>query len=109
MKLWLDDIRPPWKHGCVGWTWAKTAEEAIVFFATGEVEEASLDHDLSEMATIGQPAQGEKTGYTVVCWLEETGSWPVGPVHVHSMNPVGARRMIDVIQRCHFGERRKLL
>jgi hypothetical protein len=25
MKLWLDDMRPPWEHGCDGWEWAKTS------------------------------------------------------------------------------------
>jgi hypothetical protein len=47
-KLWLNDIRPPWKYGCIGRHWAKTAQEAIDVLKTGKVEEASLDHDLTE-------------------------------------------------------------
>lgn len=108
MKLWLDDIREPWKHGCLGWAWAKTADQAIAILKSGKVTEASLDHDLSEMATIGQPTVGEKTGYTVVLWMEENDAWPE-TVDVHSMNPVGAQRMLDVICRHTNGKRRRLI
>jgi hypothetical protein len=48
MKLWLDDIRKPWMHGCIGFEWAKTVDEAIALLKTGRVTFASLDHDLSE-------------------------------------------------------------
>lgn len=98
MKLWLDDIRDPAEHGRIGWTWVKTADEAIAALATGTVTEASLDHDLSVGATMGTPAPAERTGYTVVCWMEEHGVWPKDGVRVHSMNPVGRQRMLDVIQ-----------
>ncbi len=100
--LWLDDVREPWKHGFVGAEWCKTADEAIALLKTGRVERASLDHDLSEEATIGQPKAGEKTGYTVVCWMEENNIWPPGGVRVHSMNPVGRVRMQQVID-AHYG------
>lgn len=43
-----------------------------------------------------------KTGYDVVSWMEETGNWPPNPPTVHSMNPVGRQRMLQVIQR-HYG------
>jgi hypothetical protein len=99
VKLWLDDIRHPAAHGCAGWTWVKTAREAIELLATGSVIEASLDHDLSVQATMGNPAPNEETGYTVVRWMEEHDVWPPGGVRVHSMNPVGRRRMMDVISR----------
>lgn len=97
MNLWLDDIRDPAEHGCIGWTWARTAIEAIHYLNTGRVECASLDHDLSVDATLGNPQFGELTGYSVVCWMEEYGVWPPGGVRVHSMNPVGRRRMQLVI------------
>ena|ERR1035438_5469195 len=99
MTLWLDDIRPPWKHGFLGAEWAKTAREAIELLSTGRVEYASLDHDLSEAATMGTPAPGEMTGYTVVCWMEEHDIWPALGVRVHSMNPAGKAKMIAAIQR----------
>ena len=100
--LWLDDIRQPWKHGYMGAHWVKTAEEAIAALATGKFTFASLDHDLSEMATIGIPQPGEKTGYDVVLWMEETGNWPENGVRVHSLNPAGKARMLVAIER-HYG------
>lgn len=103
MILWLDDIRHPWKHGYVGVEWARTADEAISLLSTGKVTFASLDHDLTVAATIGNPAPDEKTGYTVVCWLEQHPEfWPVDGVRVHSMNPAGKARMLQVIER-HYG------
>lgn len=102
MKLWLDDVRKPWNHGFIGVHWAKTADEAIELLKTGRVTFASLDHDLSEMATIGQPAPNERTGYTVVCFMEENNIWPPDGVRVHSMNPAGKARMEAVI-RSHYG------
>lgn len=47
MNLWLDDIRDPHDHGAIGYTWVKTAEEAIAALKTGRVRFATLDHDLS--------------------------------------------------------------
>ncbi len=89
MKLWLDDIRPAPE----GWVHVKTAAEAISMFARGEVEIASLDHDLGT----------EETGYSVVCWIERAmyqkawyGVFPT--IYVHSSNPVGRMKMEKVIQ-----------
>jgi hypothetical protein len=105
MTLWLDDIREPWKHGYVGAEWAKTAERAIEVLKTGLVDFASLDHDLSEAAKMGCAPPNEPTGYTVVCWLEANPEfWPERGVKVHSMNPVGAKRMRQVIE-AHYGRR----
>lgn len=101
--LWLDDIRQPWKHGFMGADWVKTADECIEALKTGQYTFASLDHDLSEEATMGRPKENEKTGYTVVCWLEANPQyWPVDGCRVHSMNPVGRDRMLRVI-RAHYG------
>jgi hypothetical protein len=43
-RLWLDDLRPVPE----GWTWVKTVGEAISLMESGDVTEASLDHDLGE-------------------------------------------------------------
>lgn len=102
MNLWLDDVREPWKHGALGWEWAKTADEAIALLATGKVVKASLDHDLAfehyPWNDKGPPYK-EKNGYDVVCWMEENNVWPPEGVTVHSMNPVGRDRMMKVIAR----------
>ena len=105
MKLWLDDVRDPAAFGFVGWTWVKTAEEAIRLLATGAVSRASLDHDLTPEQTLGGMfgvirEDDAKSGYDVVCWLEQNPQfWPPEGVHVHSMNPAGRKRMEQVVQR----------
>jgi len=84
MKLFVDDLRDPPDDT---WTVARTAEAAIALLSSREVEELSLDHDLGE---------GEDTGYCVAAWLEEKvweGWSPPRVLEVHSLNPVGARRI----------------
>ena len=107
MKLFLDDIRDPskfLKFDWGGWTWAKTAEEAIRYLRTANVTFASLDHDLTDEQMqkggyVGKIYEdGHKSGYDVVCWLEQHPEfWPRDGVKVHSMNPVGRARMQKVI------------
>lgn len=110
MKMWLDDCRDPNYHGHIGWTWLKTAEEAVSAFKTGTVEKASLDHDL----TAGQMIKGgmlgciyedgQQSGYDVVVFLEEHPElWPKGGVEVHSANPAGRKRMQTVVDRHYKG------
>jgi len=98
MVLWLDDIRPPWKYGYIGAEWCKTAEAAIELLKTGRVTFASLDHDLTEAATMGQPAPGEKTGMTVLKWMIENNMWPSAGVHVHSLNETEGPRMKQLLR-----------
>jgi len=100
MKLWLDDIRDPLEYGAIGFIWVKTVEDAITMLKTGEVSFASLDHDLSILATLGN-FEKEQTGYELVCWMEENNVWPVDGVRVHSMNPIGRQRMEKVIRRAY--------
>ena len=106
-KLWLDDVRP----APVGWTWARTCDEAIgaveeLWFSGGRnFEVMSLDHDLTPAhyrtpATDVHYGQGcytgtGKTGMDFVNWLEESGHWP-SHIVIHSMNPYGAMRMYQV-------------
>lgn len=98
--LWLDDIREPWKHGYGGSTWVKTADEAITALKTGRFTFASLDHDLSVEATMGTPAPDERTGYTVILFLEEFPEyWPVDGVRVHSLKTSGKLKMQAAIHR----------
>jgi hypothetical protein len=105
MKLWLDDVREPWRFGCVGWEWVKTADEAIEKLKTGTTEIASLDHDLGiEQTLAGMQGlisnDNGKSGYDVVLWLEQNPNfWPPYGVRVHSANPAGKARMEQVIRR----------
>src|SRR5512146_2792662 len=103
--LWLDDVRDPVALlGLVGFTWGKTAQEAIDLLKTGRVEFASLDHDLGACPTCLAGRTEDEwlaehnyqampncdhwgTGYTVVCWMEANDVWPPDGVQVHSANP----------------------
>ena len=107
MKLWLDDVREPWRYGKLGWTWVKTAAEAIELLKTGKVEEASLDHDLApeHYPWSGVPLdQVLGTGYDVALFLEANPEfYPPGGCKVHSMNPVGKARMEVALLRAKKG------
>jgi hypothetical protein len=85
MILWLDDLREPPSND---YEWAKTYEEAIASL-NKNITFSSLDHDLGL----------DKSGYDVVCYMEENDIWPKDGVHVHSMNPVGKDRMNAAIYR----------
>jgi hypothetical protein len=116
VNLWLDDIRDPADFGCDGFNWVKTVGEAKVLLLTGQVEQASLDHDLGAC----DECMGGKTieewlvetdftampncthvgsGYDLCLWMAETGTWPKEKPFVHSANPVGRVRMRGVIER----------
>lgn len=109
-QLWLDDVRDPWMFGWGGSIWAKTADEAIEVLKTGQVEYASLDHDLTWEQTIaGWGPYGEisdtgaKSGYDVILWLEHNQQyWPSKGIKVHSQNPAGKKRMEQVIERVEW-------
>lgn len=94
MKLWLDDLRPAPESG---WICVTSADDAIKFLKTGEVKEISLDHDL-DFEHYGNLKGKEKTGFDVVLWMEKNNIWPE-KIKVHSMNPVGKKRMEEKINR----------
>jgi hypothetical protein len=92
MRLWLDDLRPAPE----GWTWVKSAAEAIRLLDAETVDEISLDHDLGDT---GRP---EMTGYDVALHLAQRAveGKPVPRiVGIHTANPVGRERTDGVIRR----------
>ena len=68
------------------------------------MRELSLDHDLGL-----DSAESERTGYSVLSWLEaeiahERWPFPLPQIAIHSANPVGSERMkqaIEAIYRLH--------
>lgn len=82
MKVWLDDVREPPDDS---WTWAKSSNEAIALLKWRPVVEISLDHDLGLYDT------GMRVAKHIVGMLAR----PI--VHIHSMNPVGAKAMRDLL------------
>jgi hypothetical protein len=104
MRLWLDDIRP----APDGWEHAKTLAEAcalvIAARARGvEWTDASLDHDLGFCDECALkcahfcPHFG--TGTVFVDWMAQQQSWPTNKPTLHTMNPVGRKRMQQTIDR----------
>ena len=93
--LWLDDERsipPKLKNKNV--YWAKSYDEAVNYisnnknlFETNFI--VDLDHDLAE----------DKTGYDFAKWLIEHNI--TGFFHIHSMNPVGASNIRQLLT--HYG------
>lgn len=107
MKLWVDDVRPAPE----GYVWCKSVEEAKEYIEFYEeeatrrvlghpvVEEADkwlielidIDHDAGDYAADG----GDYI--RLLDWLEETGR--NYPIHIHSMNVVGAENMRRIIRK----------
>jgi hypothetical protein len=98
MILWLDDVRDPSEYGWIGAVWAKTPDEAKELLLSGKITYASLDHDLTERATLGW-WDGEFTGYELVLWMEENKLWPPKGVGIHSHSVKGRARMEVVLKR----------
>lgn len=114
VHLWLDDLRP----APAGWTHAKTVAEAQALLEHEDVDMASLDHDLGACdQCMGGRSVGEwmaewayqsmphcdhaGTGYTLVCWMRDTGLKPRQKPFVHSANPDGARRMRQALDELY--------
>jgi hypothetical protein len=100
VRVWLDDMRA----APVGFTWAKTARQAIDMLENCDVEFISLDHDLAEEHYADMDRStgfSEDTGYAVVLWMEKNDAWPDLGCAVHSFNPVGKARMLAAIEQAY--------
>ena len=84
----------------IGFTWALIFWTLLGIFARwvrGLVRLiVSFDHDLTIDDTLGMP-RGEITGYDLAKWMFDQGYRPKERPRVHSMNPVGAKRIRDLI------------
>lgn len=110
INLWLDDQRPAPE----GWVHVKTVWEAIALIKSGQVQKASLDHDLGlcpccerhEIETKELNHIPKKrgnctcmTGYKLCLWMADNDKWPKEKPTVHSQNPVGAFAMKSIIDK----------
>lgn len=112
-NFYLDDIREtPFGFHVRAYTY----DECIwlLLKLRGCIGTLSLDHDLGDFAglydpdrliTYGASFEGEKTGYDVLCWLEEehlTKGFPLPEkILIHSDNPIGRQRMQQVIRKLY--------
>lgn len=91
--IYIDDMRQPFIHNAI---WVKSYDEAIAAMRNAvEVMNMPItltidfDHDLGE----------EKTGYDFAKWLIEQNY--IGKFRIHSMNPVGASNIRQLLK--HYG------
>lgn len=107
MRLWIDDLRDAPK----GWTLAKSVTEAIRILDTQPVLEVSLDHDichvlpqderppadiLDKTSVLFQPISCTETFEPVARFIANDPGTIVR-VHIHTSNPAGADRMVEII------------
>lgn len=88
MKLFVDDIRAPWKD----WHHANTITDAIRILATANVEVVSLDHDIQQSIP---GSRGFETFEPVARYIALMNPRP--EVQFHTGNPLGGQRMADIL------------
>lgn len=95
--LWVDDIRPIPSDCGDEWCSARSAWEALLKLELLTFDTVSLDHDLA--SRVGNK---ELTGYDILVWLVQRkldGHHVPSKIAVHSANPVGVKKMKDVISK----------
>lgn len=102
MKLWVDDVRDAPDDS---WTEVRKAEQAIVALAKFRATEISLDHDIENRPsdeTFKAVAYFIGVQYSSRLEWDENEedyipSWSP-KVTIHSMNPVGAQQIHDILK-----------
>lgn len=84
--LLIDDIRTIYADKT-----CRTYAEGIESLKEGGWDVLWLDHDLGE----------EKTGYDIMCFLEENPKYLPGKIVCVSANPVGRKRIEQVIDKIY--------
>ena len=88
-RLWIDDDKP----APPGWSTAKTYDAALHQLYSRSWDIVAIDHDLAD------EDHDETTGYKLLC-LMESGALPLPKsIAIISWNAVGARRMLQVLER----------
>lgn len=97
--MWLDDVRDP---PGTGWIICRTPQDfaTILYDPDIQIICVSFDHDLG---CVDSNTNEEITGYTCARWLEKRlrsdSNYRIPDMRVHSMNPVGQKNIVHVIQR----------
>lgn len=104
-KLFLDDVRDPKEFAKIHplplgpWIVIRSyIDFCRVIESKGVPEYISFDHDLAEDVL---PTSAEKTGYDCALWLCDyclAFKRPLPEYGVHSMNPVGKRRIEALLE-----------
>ncbi len=123
MKVFLDDVRHPqeaamYMHQRIGpanpiylqeWEIVRDYEEfkRVITIYMKDITHVSFDHDLAEIhydpATWTESfVYKEETGYDCAKWMKkmyELAGRPLPIMYVHSMNPVGTERIINLFKK----------
>ena len=107
MKIWIDDCRPA-PRGYFHAYSVEQAKELIKLIEIADshswslssnkwkIEVIDMDHDAGDFASDG----GDYI--KLLDWFEATGR--NYPIHIHSMNPVGAKNMRAIIRKNNWKE-----
>jgi hypothetical protein len=60
-----------------------------------------IDHDLASWETLEDGTKRERTGYDIMCWLEEHPELKPGKIICVSSNPSGRARIQQVIDKLY--------
>lgn len=96
MKLLIDDMRSNFNVDIT----ARTFEDGIKALKDNKIDTLYLDHDLG-FAHYGNDYSDEKTGYDIMCWLEQNPQYLPGEIVCVSSNPVGAKRIEQVVRKLY--------
>lgn len=101
IKLYVDDIRKEPK----GWVRVRTITDAIRLLAYQDVDEVSLDHDITHAILPDDPASTRANIYQPVCCPETfepvaryIALMPKRPrIRFHTANPDGEKKMREIL------------
>lgn len=98
--LLIDDIREPsyiqYAYGVGVTDIAKTYDSGIQALIQGNWDLVLLDHDLADFKD-----GVERTGYSIMCFLEENPQYLPKQIRIVSDNPVGRQRMQSIIYKLY--------
>lgn len=90
MDLLIDDTREIFVDVI-----ARNYDAAIHLLKIGIWNTVYLDHDLGDLIP------PERTGYTILCWLEDHPEFLPKKIVIVSFNPVGRKRMEQVLKKLY--------
>ena len=98
MRLLIDDTRTNIAADII----ARTFEDGIKALKENKIDVLYLDHDLG-FNHYSNNYSDEKTGYDIMCWLEQNQQYLPTTIVCVSANPVGAKRINQVIEKLYKG------
>jgi hypothetical protein len=95
--LLIDDVRDVGNPDII----ARNYQSGIIMLSTAHWDLLLLDHDLASYDEHGK----EKTGYDIMCWLEQYPERLPKKIELVTSNPVGRKKMQTVIDKLYKGKK----